>query len=147
MIPKNDIPSFLASELKKLSDRPDGYVLEAPFNTMKDEVATFWIAKVFKLLIDVDKLIEKSCLTFNSEKFVQSIKEPISILHAQDDWVIPYKLGKRVYEAASKENSNAKFYSFEKNLHLGHDDIYKANKFDEVVKEIVSNVKESKLKS
>ena len=139
--------NFLASELKKLPDRPDAYVLEAPFNTMKDEVATFWIAKVFKLLLDVDKLIEKSFLTFNSEKFVKSIKEPISILHAQDDWVIPYKLGKRLHEAASKENSKAKFYSFEKNLRLGHDDIYKANTFDEVVKEIVLNVKESKLKN
>ena len=140
------ILNILASELKKLPDRPDGYVLEAPFNTMKDEVATFWIAKVFKLLLDVDKLIDKSLLSFNSEKFVQSIKEPISILHAQDDWVIPYKLGKTLYEAASKENYKAKFHSFEKNLHLGHDDIYKANTFDEVVKEIVLNVKESKLK-
>ena len=113
---------------------------------MKDEVATFLVAKAFKLLLDVDKLIEKASLTFDSEKFIETIKEPISILHAEDDGVIPYELGRKLYEISAKENSKTKFFSFEDNLHLGHDDIYKANTFDEVVKEIVMSVKQSKLR-
>ena len=125
-------------------DRPDGYVLEAPFSTMKDEVATFWVAKAFKLLLDVDKLIEKADLAFNSEKYIQVVNAPIFLLHAKDDGIIPYDLGRRLYEIVAKENCISKFYSFEKNLHLGHDDIYKANSFDDRVKEIVLHIKKWK---
>ena len=111
---------------------------------MKDEVATFWIAKAFKLLLDVDKLIEKADLTFNSENFLHEVQDPFFVLHAEDDKVIPYQLGRRLYEVLAKENSRTKFYSFQKNLHLGHNDIYKANSFDDMVKEIVLHIKKLK---
>ena len=111
---------------------------------MKDEVATFLAAKLFKLFLDVDKLIENAELTFDSEYHIQFITEPISILHAQDDGIIPYELGRRLHEVASKDNPKAKFYSFDKNLRLGQDNIYQADSFNDIVKEIVMNVEQSK---
>ena len=111
---------------------------------MKEDMATFLAAKLFKFFLDVDILIDKAELIFNSEDHIQFISEPISILHAQDDGIIPFELGRRLHEAASKENPKAKFYSFDKNLRLGHDNIYQADSFNDIVKEIVMNVEQSK---
>ena len=109
---------------------------------MKDEVGTFLIAKGFKLCLNVDKILEKADLTFNSELFLQKITEPIFIMHAKDDGIIPYQLGRQLYQVAVNNSCNVKFFPFEKNLHLGHDYIYKAELFDDVVKEVVSSVNE-----
>ena len=121
--------------------RPDGYMLEAPFNNMKDEVGTFIIAKGFKVCLDVDKILEKSDLTFNSEHFIQHIKEPVFIMHAKDDKIIPYELGRQLYNVAMNCSCNVKFFPFEKNLHLGHDYIHKAECFEDIVTEVVSSIK------
>ena len=131
---------FTANELRGVNYRPDAYVLEAPFNSMVSEVGTFLIAKVAKYLIDVDKLLEKSDMTFNSELFIQNIKEPVFIMHAEDDNIIPFKLGKQLFQVALKNSCDVKFFPFNKNLHLGHDNIYQADSFNDVVREIVSIV-------
>lgn len=136
------VTTKLANEVREACARPDGYVLEAPFNKMKDEVGTFLMAKGVKVCLDVDKIIEKSDLTFDSEHFIQHIKEPVFIMHAKDDKIIPYELGRQLYHVAMNSSCKVKFFSFEKNLHLGHDYIYKAEFFGDVVKEVVSSVKE-----
>jgi len=135
------LPWFSANGVSGACVRPDGYVLEAPFNKMKDEVGTFLVAKGFKVCIDVNSILEKSDLTFNSEHFIQHIKEPIFIMHAKDDKIIPYELGRQLYHVAMKSSCKVKFFPFEKILHLGHDYIYKAEFFEDVVKEVVSSVK------
>ena len=117
-------------------------MLEAPFNSMVSEVGTFMLSKVAKNVIDVDKLLEESDMTFNSELFIQDIKEPVFIMHAEDDNIIPFELGKQLFQVALKNSCNVKFFPLEKKLKLGHDNIYKANSFNDIVREIVSNVNE-----
>jgi len=134
------VTTKLANELRGVNYRPDAYVLEAPFNSMISEVGTFLIAKGAKFLIDVDKLLEESDMTFNSESFIQDIKEPVFIMHAEDDNIIPFELGKELFQVALKHSCNAKFFPLGKNLHLGHDNIYKADSFNDIVREIVSTV-------
>ena len=133
-----------ANELRGVNYRPDAYVLEAPFNSMVSEVGTFLLAKVANFLIDVDKLLEESDMTFNSELFIQHIKEPVFIMHAEDDNIIPFELGKQLFQVALKNSCNVKFFPLPKKLHLGHDNIYKADSFNGIVTEIVAIVKEHK---
>ena len=107
---------------------------------MKDEVGTFLIAKAAKLIIDVNKLIEKADLTFNSESFIEHIQEPLFIMHAKDDKIIPYELGRQLYQVAITKSCDVKFFPFEKSLRLGHDNIYMADSFSDIVQEIISMV-------
>ena len=109
---------------------------------MKDEVGTFLVAKGFKLLLNVDKIIENSNLTFNSADFIQQIKKPLFIMHAKDDNIIPYELGRQLYQIAENNSCNVKLFSFEKNLQLSHDYIYKADTFEDMINEIVKTVNE-----
>ena len=116
-------------------------MLEAPFNSMKAEVGTFWLAKLFKHILDVDKLIEDSDLSFNSELWIKSLEEPVFILHAKDDNVINFELGKRLFQVALEHSVRVKFFPFEKTLGLRHDDIYKADSFNAIIDEIVSTIR------
>ena len=137
------ITTTLADKLKESPKKPDAYVLEAPFSSMEDEVATFQAAKGLGLVMDVNKLIKDSDLAFDSANFIKDIKEPISILHAKDDKIVPYELGEKLYQIALNNSCNVRFFPFEKCFGLGHENIYKAKSFGDVVKEILANLNES----
>ena len=137
------VTTTLADKLKESPEKPDAYVLEAPFSSMEDEVGTFQAAKGLGLVMDVNKLIKDSDLAFDSASFIKDIKEPISILHAKDDKIVPYELGEKLYQIALNNSCNVRFFPFENSLGLGHENIYKAKSFGDVVKEILSNLNES----
>ena len=109
---------------------------------MVDEVESFAIAKPLKYLINIQTIIENIDLTFDNETLIKNIKEPIFIMHAEDDGIIPFRLGKRLFDVAETNSCNARFFPFEKCLHLGHDNIFSADQFQEVVQVIINTVKE-----
>ena len=127
------VTTKLAYELRETSDRPDGYVLESPFNTLKTEAGSFWLAKLLKYTIDVDKLIEDSNLAFDSERWIQTVKEPVFILHAEDDNIVPFEFGKRLFEVALEHSVKATFYPFERCLGLGHEHIHRADSLKTII--------------
>ena len=133
-----------ASELKEAVDGPDGFVLEAPFTSMREEVSTFKIAKVFNYFINVDKLIIDSDLSFDNEHWIKDVKTPLFILHSEDDGVIPFELGRKLYEIALKHSVKVKFYPFARKCGFGHDNIYKCDTLSSIMGEIVSIVHEHK---
>ena len=59
---------------------------------MVDEVESFAIAKPFKYLINIQTIIENIDLAFDNETLIKNIKEPIFIMHAEDDGIIPFRL-------------------------------------------------------
>jgi hypothetical protein len=85
--------SLNSNETQLTDVRPLGYILEAPFNCMKDEVATFKISWMAAALIDVNKLLADAKLEFDSQSNLVGTLEPILILHAEDDADVPYSLG------------------------------------------------------
>ena len=88
-------------------------------------------------------MIKDSDLAFDSANFIKDIKEPISILHAKDDKIVPYELGEKLYQIALNNSCNVRFFPFENSLGLGHENIYKAKSLGDVVKEILANLNES----
>ena len=95
---------FAASELKDDVDGPDGFVLESPFTSIREEASTFKILQVLKYLINVDKLIIESDMSFDNEHWIKDVKSPLFILHAEDDRIIPFELGKKLYDIATDFN-------------------------------------------
>ena len=137
------ITTTLSYNLRESTESPDAYVLESPFSSMQDEVGTFQAAKGLSLLMDVNKLIKDSDLAFDSASVIQHIKEPIAILHAKDDKVVPFELGEKLYTTALSNGCNVIFFPFEYDLRLGHENICKAESFLDIVKQIMSMVKNS----
>ena len=107
--------------------------MEAPFNCMKDEVATF---KSFKILTFIggitglgataENLLEQADMLFDNTLWVPQIKQPVMILHAKDDEIIPFALAQKLFNQVKEKKENVDFVPFNSNLHLGHKEIFKA---------------------
>ncbi len=66
-------------------------------------------------------------------------QEPIFILHAEDDRVIPHELAQKLYDA-SKDRCDVSFRSFEGSLGLGHNNLHRHVDFAQIVKNVIDKV-------
>jgi len=106
-----------------------GLVLEAPFNTMEDEVKHFktgrWIANTFKL--NATEELARADAEFRSQDYLRLVRAPTLILHAEDDYVVPLRLGEKLYNSAVEAGKvNIQMIKYPKDLRLRHRYIYSA---------------------
>lgn len=90
----------LLAKIKRLNLlAPRALVLESPFNNIRDAVHLHPLALPFRFLpwfnYTVVEAIE-SLGRFQSDKHIATFSQPILILHAEDDLIIPFELGYRV---------------------------------------------------
>lgn len=108
--------------------KPSKLVLEAPFDSVGNAIAHHPFSAPFRIIPYFEYFfiepIEKSPeLNFDSISRIGDIKPtPIMILHAEDDAIIPMKLGYNLYKRAVQlfGESRVKFVSINANEGLGH---------------------------
>lgn len=122
---------------------PIGTVLEAPFTSMQDEIRTYPLSKLFRWLpyfdyCFVEPIVTNPELNFNTSATLNKIETPLLILHAEDDRIIPFFIGKRLYEQAlqlqPKNIQRAQFVSFPANLNYGHKTIFKDPELSKIIR-------------
>ena len=120
------ISSHLVADLCQEDQRPCALVLESPFNNIFDEVRNHPMGWLWRKMPWYDWFFTAPLATndlgFVSDQrvqvgmrtlfyylifplvifqfYTQVIDVPILILHAEDDLVVPFKLGKALYESA-----------------------------------------------
>jgi len=98
------ISSHLVADLCQEDQRPCALILESPFNNIFDEVRNHPMGWLWRKMPWYDWFFTAPLATndlgFVSDQRVQVIDVPIMILHAEDDLVVPFKLGKALYESA-----------------------------------------------
>ena len=70
-----------------------GVILETPFTSMVDA------AKIFYPYIPVSLLLKDK---FENYKKVENIKFPILIMHGEVDQIVPFSMGKKIYEISNE---------------------------------------------
>lgn len=79
---------------------PAAVVLESPFNNMDTEIRSHPMSRLFRNLPWFDYMIARplydSGLRFESDEHIAEFRQPVMILHAEDDMVIPFELGYKV---------------------------------------------------
>ncbi|XP_044728989.1 lysophosphatidylserine lipase ABHD12 [Chrysoperla carnea] len=123
----------------------NGLILECPFNNLHDEIAEHPFARPFKDLPWFDYLVPDAMygngLRFESDKHILNFKAPIVILHAEDDGVVPFHLGKKLHEVAlqfrTKGQAPVTFHRFDGKHAYGHKWIAKAPETLEIISEFV----------
>ncbi|XP_024942158.1 monoacylglycerol lipase ABHD12 isoform X2 [Cephus cinctus] len=107
---------------------PAGLFLESPFNNIADELTEHPFARIFRHLpwfhwVIVEPFYNNN-LRFESDKHITKIKCPVMILHAEDDGVVPFSLGEKLYNAASQYHGNdsnrIKMSRIDSSYGLGH---------------------------
>ncbi len=77
--------------LVSAENRPRHLILETPFTSIT-EVARRWFP-----FLPVKNLIR---FEFNNLSLVQKVKSPLTVIHGTADRVVPYRLGKKLFDAA-----------------------------------------------
>ncbi len=81
-------------------------ILESPYSSMEKAAKIYYPYLPVKLLLK-DK--------YNSEKKIKNIKTPILIMHGKRDNIVPFYMGKRLFEIANKPK---KFLQVEEDDHM-----------------------------
>ena len=83
---------------KECRNKPKGYILEAPFNCMKDEVESFKASSILTFFgFKINNLLEQADMLFDNALWASQIEEPLMILHAKDDEIIPFNLAQNLF--------------------------------------------------
>ncbi|XP_031621471.1 lysophosphatidylserine lipase ABHD12 isoform X2 [Contarinia nasturtii] len=129
------------AKLKKLNIfGPRVLVLESPFNNIKDEVREHPFSRFFRNLPWFDYTITEPMfdnnLRFESDKHIATFPQPIMILHAEDDIVVPYKLGHKLYQSALEKRQKSwgpvEFHRFDAESGYGHKFICRAPELPDI---------------
>ncbi|KAK0162311.1 hypothetical protein PV327_008659 [Microctonus hyperodae] len=104
------VSSHALAKLASENVHPTGLFLESPFSNIADELSYHPLAQVFKHLPWFNWMIVQpyyeNNLRFESDKHIGNIKCPVMILHAEDDNVVPFILGEKLYVKALESHKN-----------------------------------------
>ncbi|CAI4222857.1 unnamed protein product [Auanema sp. JU1783] len=137
------VSTRLVQQLSNEGKAPDGLVLEAAFNNLHDVVVNHpfsiplrWMSsKMFDSLI-VNPL-RSAGLIMESDKRITEITCPILIMHADDDHVIPARLGRLLAESAERAGRDVEYVEFDAKREFKHKFIYLAPELPQIVRDFV----------
>ncbi|CAG9855888.1 unnamed protein product [Phyllotreta striolata] len=105
-----------------------GLIIESGFTNLQDELYVHPISKFLSWLpwfsATILDPLRKNGFLFETDRFIATLNCPVMILHAEDDYEIPVKFGRKLYEIASNRNITTIYHEFEKKLEYGHTGIY-----------------------
>ncbi|KAL5287169.1 ABHD12B family protein [Megaselia abdita] len=136
-------------ERKNIKNGPKGLILEAPFTNIKDEIREHPFAKPFKNLpwfdLTIANPMHTNSLRFESDKYISQYRQPVYIMHAEDDYVIPFHLGYKLYRTAldtrNKTWGQTYFKRFDESFHYGHKFICRAPELPALITKFVDTYK------
>lgn len=139
------ITTKLAHELCAEGDPPMGVILESPFNNIVDAAHNHPFAYPFKVIPGFMEFITESIkehdVHLSSDHYISEVTPHILILHAEDDLVVPFHLGEKLYQQAKKTRSQhtkgVELVAFQGHYGYGHKHICKAPELPDIVRNFV----------
>ncbi|XP_061083515.1 lysophosphatidylserine lipase ABHD12 isoform X1 [Conger conger] len=134
--------------VRHLSDRgapPEALILESPFTNIREEAQSHPLTMVYRLLPGFDwfflDTITVNDIRFASDENMGHISCPVLILHAEDDTVVPFHLGKKLYSIAAQSQSltghKVQFIPFPGNLGYKHKLIYSSPELPHILSDFL----------
>ncbi|XP_060896452.1 lysophosphatidylserine lipase ABHD12 isoform X1 [Labrus mixtus] len=134
--------------VRRLCDRgspPDALILESPFTNIREEAKSHPFSMVYRYLPGFDwfflDTITANNIRFASDENVNHISCPTLILHAEDDSVVPFHLGKKLYNIASQSKSlsghKVQFVPFPSSLGYKHKFIYRSPELPNILSDFL----------
>lgn len=141
--------------VRRLCDRgspPDALVLESPFTNIREEARSHPFSMVYRYLPGFDWFfldsITANNIRFSSDENVNYMSCPVLILHAEDDGVVPFHLGKKLYTLASHSKSlsghRVQFVPFPSALAYRHKFIYRSPELPNILSDFFGTVQQQK---
>ncbi|XP_077351078.1 lysophosphatidylserine lipase ABHD12 [Festucalex cinctus] len=140
------VATNLARRLCDAGSPPDALILESPFTNIREEARSHPFATVYRYLPGFDwfflDAITANDIRFANDDNVNHISCPVLILHAEDDHVVPFRLGKKLYEAAASSRSlsghKVQFVAFPSSLAYRHKLIYSSPRLPHILRDFLA---------
>ncbi|AWP14734.1 putative monoacylglycerol lipase ABHD12 [Scophthalmus maximus] len=137
--------------VRRLCDRgspPDALILESPFTNIREEARSHPFSMVYRFLPGFDwfflDAITANNIRFASDENVNHISCRLLILHAEDDTVVPFHLGQKLYNMAAQSKSlsghKVRFVSFPSSLSYRHKFIYRSPELPNILSDFLGTV-------
>nr|XP_014348574.1 PREDICTED: monoacylglycerol lipase ABHD12 isoform X2 [Latimeria chalumnae] len=134
--------------VRRLCERetpPDALILESPFTNIREEAKSHPFSVIYRYLPVFDWFfldpITASGIKFANDDNVKYISCPLLILHAEDDSVVPFHLGRKLYKIAASSRSfqgyKVQFIPFHKDLGYKHKYIYSSPELPHILREFL----------
>uniref|UniRef100_A0A667Z218 Lysophosphatidylserine lipase ABHD12 n=1 Tax=Myripristis murdjan TaxID=586833 RepID=A0A667Z218_9TELE len=134
--------------VRRLCDRgspPDALILESPFTNIREEAKSHPFSMVYRYLPGFDwfflDAITANDIRFASDENVNHISCPVLILHAEDDSVVPFHLGKKLFDMAAQSKSlsgqKVQFVPFSSSLAYKHKFIYRSPELPNILSDFL----------
>nr|XP_054759028.1 lysophosphatidylserine lipase ABHD12-like isoform X1 [Lytechinus pictus] len=139
------ISTVFTSKICREEGCPTGLVLEAPFNNLLDEVMRHPFGMPWNILPYsrgyFDQAFNSTAPYFQSDVNIEHVTCPILILHAEDDWIVPHDLGRKLYDiAVEKRPASAdpiQMVSFHSEEGCGHKNIAYSSKLPSILSDFI----------
>ncbi|KAK1905563.1 Lysophosphatidylserine lipase ABHD12 [Dissostichus eleginoides] len=129
---------------------PDALILESPFTNIREEARSHpfsMYCRGFNTCLGFDwfflDAITANNIHFASDENVDHISCPLLILHAEDDSVVPFHLGKKLYSVASQSQSlsghKVQFVPFPPTLNYKHKFIYRSPELPTILSDFLGH--------
>ncbi|XP_033873275.3 lysophosphatidylserine lipase ABHD12-like [Acipenser ruthenus] len=140
------VASNLARHLSERGSPPEALILESPFTNIREEAKSHPFSVIYRNLPGFDWFfldpITASGIRFANDENVKHISCPMLILHAEDDTVVPFHLGKKLYTIAASSPSlrghKVQFIPFQKALGYRHKFIYRSPELSHILRDFLS---------
>lgn len=142
------VATHMVAKLGELKERgPRGVILESPFTNIRDEIRLHPFSRPFRNLPWFDFMISQPMYTnklrFESDRHIYEFPQPVMIVHAEDDVVVPFHLGYRLYRIALEKRHRSwgpvEFHRFDQSHRYGHKYLCRAPEMPKLVKNFVDN--------
>uniref|UniRef100_A0A4X1V6C1 Abhydrolase domain containing 12, lysophospholipase n=3 Tax=Sus scrofa TaxID=9823 RepID=A0A4X1V6C1_PIG len=134
--------------VRRLCERetpPDALILESPFTNIREEAKSHPFSVIYRYFPGFDWFfldpITSSGIQFANDENVKHISCSLLILHAEDDPVVPFQLGRKLYSIAAPSRSfrdfKVQFIPFHSDLGYRHKYIYKSPELPRILREFL----------
>lgn len=135
--------SYLTEVLSNDGDLPTGLVLEAPFTDMIDEASNHPLSIPYRPIMSLFIHLTFGSFEdkFESVKRINHIRCPVLILHGKRDYVVPYHLGRKLYETGvegRKRDPSLRDIEFVDCGETGHKNSWKSPNAKEALKRFLA---------
>lgn len=139
-----------AVKIQEQGSAVDALILEAPYTKIGEVVANHRLAKMYMFLPGFESLLwnilERINISFANDKNLKTLSSPLLILHSEDDSIVPFHMGQKLYQIAlraqkeSNTDARVQMISYRANLGLSHSHIYLDPDLSDVVQKFLQNL-------
>ena len=134
------------SELAE-ENNPRAMILEAPFTSIGEAMEWHPFSKFFRNYFPyfkqyfVEPIVSNEVTNFDSISLLSRISIPLLILHSQDDGIVPFHLGHKLYEQSLKDQpkncKKAQMVAFNGEYGYGHKYIFRDSELPTIIENFI----------